>query len=247
MPTASSDPVVQFRNVTKTFRLQEGNTLQEFLPALARGKGWTPPFRALHDLSFDVRPGETVGIIGRNGCGKSTTLKLVAGVMEPNAGKVSVRGRVCSLIELGAGFHPDLTGSENVYLNGSLLGLTDRDIRARYDDIVAFAELADFMETPIKHYSSGMYVRLAFAVAVHCDPDILIIDEALGVGDSHFQERCLLKMDEIKARGVVILIVSHNLNLIRTFCTRALLLEAGALLAEGDPGEVVDRYQELMA
>jgi ABC-type polysaccharide/polyol phosphate transport system ATPase subunit len=247
LPTASRQPVIEFENVTKTFRLQEGNTLQEFLPALARGKGWTPPFRALHDLTFQVQAGETVGLIGRNGCGKSTTLKLVAGVMYPNSGKVTVRGRVCSLIELGAGFHPDLSGRENVYLNGSLLGLSDRDIRARYDEIVAFSELAEFMETPIKHYSSGMYIRLAFAVAVHCDPEILIVDEALGVGDIHFQEKGLVKMDEIKARGVAILLVSHNLDLIKTFCTRAILLDAGGLVADGAPEAIAERYLELMA
>jgi ABC-2 type transport system ATP-binding protein len=237
--------VIEFSHVSKRFRLQEGNTLQEFVPALFRGKGWTPPFYALRDLSFSIAAGETIGIIGANGSGKSTALKLVAGVMEPSEGKVRVDGRVCPLLQLGAGFHPDLTGRENIYLNASLLGLTNKQIRERFDEIVAFAELPEFIDTPIKRYSSGMYVRLGFAVAVNCAPDILIVDEALSVGDAHFQEKCIEKMTEIQGGGVTILLVSHALPLIERFCSRALILDHGQLVANGNPKEMVEAYQQM--
>jgi len=238
---------VEFREVSKRFRIQEGRTLQEFLPALAKGKGWAPPFYALRDLSFALCQGETVGIVGRNGSGKSTILKLIAGVMVPDGGEVSVSGRVCPLIELGAGFHPDLTGRENVHLNASLLGLSNREVRRRFAEIVEFAELADFMDTPAKRYSSGMYVRLTFAVAVHCEPDILLVDEALAVGDAHFQKKCLTRMADIQRRGVTIVFVSHSLDLVQSFCNRVLVIDGGRPVAEGEPPKMVKLYSELLA
>lgn len=240
-----SDPDIDFRGVSKSFHIHEGNTLREFIPALLGGRGWDV-FQALHDVSFSIYPGESVGVIGRNGSGKSTALKLMAGVTAPSEGKVLVRGRVSPLIELGAGFHPDLTGKENIFLNASILGMSDKQTRAVYSDIVAFAELWDFMDTPVKRYSSGMYMRLGFAVAIFSDPDILLVDEVLSVGDEVFQEKCMAKMREFQERGVTIVLVSHSLDLVKSFCHRALLLHAGGLVADGDPAEVADRYHDLM-
>ena len=247
MPTESSAAIVEFTDVTKHYRLQQVDTLKELLPAVFRGAGWSQPFYALRGVSFAVQPGETVGIIGRNGSGKSTLLKLVAGVTLPSQGRITVEGRVCPIIELGSGFHPDLSGSENVFLNATLLGLTDPEIRARFNDIVDFAELQAFMSTPVKRYSSGMYVRLGFAVAVFCEPDILIVDEALAVGDLKFQEKCIDKLCEMRARGVTILFVSHNVSLVRRFCSRVLLLDDGVLIEDGAPEKVTDRYYDLLA
>ena len=240
-----SDPAIEFRGVSKRYNIHEGNTLREFIPAFLGGKGWDV-FQALHQVSFTVHAGECIGVIGRNGSGKSTALKLMAGVTAPSEGTVLVRGRVSPLIELGAGFHPDLTGKENIYLNGSILGMTNKEIQARYPEIVAFAELWDFMDTPVKRYSSGMYMRLGFAVAIYSDPEILLVDEVLAVGDQVFQEKCMAKMREFQERGVTIVLVSHGLDLVKSFCRRALLLHAGELVAEGDSAEVVDRYHDLM-
>jgi ABC-2 type transport system ATP-binding protein len=242
LPTASNPIAVEFIDVSKRFMLEEGRSLREFIPALIRGNGWSDPFYALRDVSFTIRKGETVGILGSNGSGKSTSLKLIAGVMAPNSGEVHVHGRVSPLIELGAGFHPDLTGRENVYMNASILGMTGREIRERFDDIVDFAELWEFMETPVKRYSSGMYGRLGFAVAVHSDPDILLVDEVLAVGDAAFSEKCLEKIREFQEQGVTIVIVSHSQDTIREFCERAILLDHGRLLEDGPPGPVLRRY-----
>jgi ABC-2 type transport system ATP-binding protein len=243
--TVSSDKAIEFLDVSKRFVLEEGSTLREFVPALLQGRGWHPPFYALRDVTFSVNRGETVGIVGRNGSGKSTCLKLIAGVMAPSDGEVHVHGRVSPLIELGAGFHPDLTGRENVYLNASILGMTNRDIRARFDEIVGFAELYEFMDTPVKRYSSGMYMRLGFSVAVHSDPDILLVDEVLAVGDALFAEKCMAKIREMHQRGVTIVIVSHSLDMIREFCERALLLSGGHLVEEGEASRIVDDYWQL--
>jgi ABC-type polysaccharide/polyol phosphate transport system ATPase subunit len=237
---------IEFRGVSKRFQLQEGRTLREFVPALLRGRGWTEPFYALRDVTFSVRRGETVGIIGQNGSGKSTILKLIAGVMAPSKGEVSVAGRISPLIELGAGFHPDFTGRENVYLNAAILGIPVKEIRARFDDIVTFAELWEFIDTPVKRYSSGMYARLGFSVAVHSDPGILLVDEVLSVGDAAFQEKCFAKMRDFQDRGVTIVLVSHGLDLVQKFCHRALLLDKGVVVTEGSPQAVVQRYEELM-
>ena len=242
MPIASDTPAIEFLSVSKRFMLEEGRSLREFIPALVKGNGWSAPFHALRDVSFRVERGESVGIVGRNGSGKSTTLKLIAGVMAPSSGEVHVRGRVSPLIELGAGFHPDLTGRENVYLNASILGMPNRDIRARFDDIVEFAELREFIDTPVKRYSSGMYMRLGFSVAVHSDPDILLVDEVLAVGDAIFADKCMSKIREMQGREITIVIVSHSLDLIRNFCTRAILLRNGVLIEQGAPVAVTGHY-----
>ncbi len=245
MPTASEETAIEFVNVSKRFQLAEGRTLREFVPALFKGGAWSPPFYALHELSFTVRRGETLGIVGRNGSGKSTALKLIAGVMAPSEGEVHVYGRVSPLIELGAGFHPDLTGRENVYLNGSILGMSNREVRARFNEIVDFAELWDFIDTPVKRYSSGMYMRLGFSVAVHSDPDILLVDEVLAVGDAVFVEKCNDKIREFQRQGVTIVIVTHALDSLHEFCNRVLLLQSGQLVGDGSAKEVVRRYWEL--
>jgi len=242
LPIASDIPAIEFLSVSKRFMLEEGRSLREFIPALLKGNGWSAPFHALRDVSFRIERGESVGIVGRNGSGKSTTLKLIAGVMAPSSGEVHVRGRVSPLIELGAGFHPDLTGRENVYLNASILGMPNRDIRARFDDIVEFAELREFIDTPVKRYSSGMYMRLGFSVAVHSDPDILLVDEVLAVGDAIFADKCMSKIREMQERAITIVIVSHSLDVIRGFCTRAILLRNGVLIEEGAPADVTGHY-----
>lgn len=244
MLIGSDSPVIRFQGVSKRFQLQEGTTLREFLPAMLKGNGWSEPFYALKDISFSVDSGETLGIIGRNGSGKSTILKLIAGITAPTTGEVMVRGRVSPLIEVGAGFHSDLTGRENVFLNASILGMPDREIRKRFDEIVQFAELRDFMDTPVKRYSSGMYMRLGFAVAVHSDPQILLVDEVMAVGDAPFQEKCLAKMQEFQSHGVTIVVVSHAMELIAKFCRRAMVVDGGHLVDEGEPEAVIPRYLE---
>jgi ABC-type polysaccharide/polyol phosphate transport system ATPase subunit len=197
---------------------------------------------ALKGVTFTVATGKTFGIIGRNGSGKSTMLKLVAGIGKPTSGTVRVSGRVSALIELGAGFHPEISGRENVFINGMMLGLTKREIAARFDDIVAFAELKDFIDAPVKTYSSGMYMRLGFAVAIHVDPDVLLVDEVLAVGDEAFTHKCLDKFAEFRRRGKTILLVTHTLDLVERFCDEALWLDEGVVRAQGDPRRVIDAY-----
>jgi lipopolysaccharide transport system ATP-binding protein len=200
-------------------------------------------FWALKDVSFDVKQGEVLGIIGRNGAGKSTLLKILSRITEPTGGRVLLRGRVSSLLEVGTGFHPELTGRENIFLNGAILGMTQREIRRKFDEIVAFADIEKFIDTPVKRYSSGMYVRLAFAVAAHLEPDILIVDEVLAVGDVEFQKKCLGKMDEFSRReGRTVLLVSHNLAAISELTRRAILLDSGRVVAQGTSAEVVSTY-----
>jgi ABC-type polysaccharide/polyol phosphate transport system ATPase subunit len=199
-------------------------------------------FEALKGVSFEVAAGKTFGIIGRNGSGKSTMLKLIAGIGRPTAGTVKVQGRVSALIELGAGFHPEISGRENVFINGMMLGLTKRDIAARFDEIVHFAELEDFIDSPVKTYSSGMYMRLGFAVAIHVDPDVLLVDEVLAVGDEAFTHKCLDKFAELRRRGRTVLLVTHSLDLVTRFCDEALWLDGGVAKAQGDPKRVVDAY-----
>ncbi len=245
MQTESDRDEIVFENVSKRFQLAEGRTLREFVPALFRGKAWAEPFYALRDVSFSVGRGETVGIIGRNGGGKSTILKLIAGVSAPSQGQVHVAGRVSPLIELGAGFHPDLTGRENVDLNASILGMTGREIQEQFQPIVDFAELWDFIDTPVKRYSSGMYMRLGFSVAVHSRPEILLVDEVLAVGDAPFQEKCLAKMHELQSAGVTIVVVSHVGQLVRQFCQRAMLIQNGRLVIEGHPDTVIQSYEDI--
>jgi ABC-type polysaccharide/polyol phosphate transport system ATPase subunit len=247
LQTASDLAEIEFINVSKRFQLTEGGSLREFLPALFKGRGFTEPFYALRDVSFTIRQGETVGIVGRNGSGKSTILKLIAGVMAPSAGDVRVYGRVSPLIELGAGFHPDLTGRENVHMNASILGMSSKEIKAQFQAIVDFAELWDFIDTPVKRYSSGMYIRLGFAVAVHSNPEILLVDEVLSVGDTYFQEKCLAKMHEFQAKGTTMVLVSHSLDLVQSFCERVLFINGGRLVDEGPPAKIVAEYMHMFA
>jgi lipopolysaccharide transport system ATP-binding protein len=185
-------------------------------------------FWALRDVSFDVKQGEVLGVIGRNGAGKSTLLKILSRITEPTKGRVQLRGRVASLLEVGTGFHPELTGRENIFLNGAILGMTQREIRKKFDEIVAFAEVEIFLDTPVKRYSSGMYVRLAFAVAAHLEPEILVVDEVLAVGDAEFQKKCLGKMDQVSRRdGRTVLFVSHNMGVLASLCPTAIWLDSG--------------------
>ena len=200
-------------------------------------------FWALRDVSFAVHPGEVVGIVGRNGAGKSTLLKVLSRIVEPTEGKVRLRGRVASLLEVGTGFHPELSGRENIYLNGSIQGMKKAEIDAKFDEIVAFAEVEQFLDTPVKRYSSGMFVRLAFAVAAHLDPEILIVDEVLAVGDAQFQAKCLGRMKEVSgSAGRTVLFVSHNLAAVSALCSRVVLLNKGRLIADGPTAEVLSQY-----
>lgn len=199
-------------------------------------------FWALRDVSFDVGQGDVVGIVGRNGAGKSTLLKVLSRITEPTEGRVRIRGRIASLLEVGTGFHPELTGRENIYLNGAILGMSRSEVRTKFDEIVSFAEVARFLETPVKRYSSGMYVRLAFAVAAHLEPEILIVDEVLAVGDQEFQAKCLGKMRDVRNSGRTVLFVSHNLAAVRALCNRAVLLESGRVAEVGPTGSVLDAY-----
>lgn len=204
--------------------------------------GWEE-FWALRDIYFDIREGDRVGIIGRNGAGKSTLLKILSRITDPSTGRITIRGRIASLLEVGTGFHPELSGRENIFLNGAILGMSRAEIRRKFDEVVAFAEVEQFLDTPVKRYSSGMYVRLAFAVAAHLDPEILVVDEVLAVGDAQFQRKCLGKMEDVGKSGRTILFVSHDMNAIERLCTRALLLEHGRISAYShDVREVVSRY-----
>jgi ABC-type polysaccharide/polyol phosphate transport system ATPase subunit len=204
-------------------------------------------FDAVRDVSFTIPNGQMVGIIGRNGAGKSTLLRLLAGIAQPDSGTVTVRGRVSPLLELGAGFSPELTGRRNVYLYGALLGLSRREIAAQLPAIVAFSEIGDFLDTPVKHYSSGMYLRLAFAVAAHVDPDVLLLDEVLAVGDAAFQEKCIARMQEFRRQNKTILLVTHQSAPVQELCDRALLIDHGVLVVDGSPEQVLATYHRLLA
>jgi len=199
-------------------------------------------FWALSRVSFEVKQGERIGIIGRNGAGKSTLLKILSRITEPTTGSVRIKGRVASLLEVGTGFHPELTGRENIYLNGAILGMSRKEIRKKFDQIVDFSEIEKFLDTPVKRYSSGMYVRLAFAVAAHLEPEILIVDEVLAVGDAAFQKKCLGKMEEVGNEGRTVLFVSHNMNALQTLCNRSILLNCGSVADDGETGTVVGAY-----
>jgi lipopolysaccharide transport system ATP-binding protein len=197
---------------------------------------------ALKNVSFEIKRGEVTGVIGPNGAGKSTLLKVLSRITEPTAGRVTIEGRVASLLEVGTGFHPELTGRENIFLNGAILGMTRREIKGKFDEIVAFAEVERFLDTPVKRYSSGMYVRLAFAVAAHLEPEILIVDEVLAVGDAQFQSKCLGKMQDVSQDGRTVLIVSHNMTMIRSLCSRAIVLSTGSIVYDGDVDEGIQQH-----
>lgn len=233
---------VAISDVTKEFTLRHTRSLKEFVVWTFRGRGSelsSRTFNALDGVSFQIDEGEAIGLLGFNGSGKSTLLKLMSGVMLPDQGSIGVRGRVAGLIEVGAGFHPDLTGRENVYLNGAILGMTEDEIDEKFDDIVAFSEIERFIDTEVKFYSSGMFLRLAFAVAVHTDPDVFLVDEILAVGDEPFQKKCLARIRELKASGKALVIVSHDLDMVAGLCDRGILLQRGKMTHDGDVHEAV--------
>jgi len=253
-----AEPVILFENVSKRYRLRRSRSVRDMFFGLwgqvahrldGRAQRGERPLRsegghfwALREASFKVFPGETVGLIGANGAGKSTTLRLISGVSQPTAGRVQTRGRIGALLELGAGFHPELTGRDNVYLNAALLGMGRRETQRKFDAIVAFSELEAFLDTPVKHYSSGMFMRLAFAVNIHVDPEILLVDEVLAVGDAAFQRKCLQQIDSLCRQGVTVFFVSHALDTVRALCSRALWLERGQLILDGPADSVVANY-----
>jgi len=238
---------IELAHVSKIYRRYSGKQFATLKSALLqrsilRELRPSEVFPALDDVSFSVPKGSTYGVIGRNGSGKSTALKLVAGITKPTSGSVRVEGRVSALIELGAGFHPEISGRENVYINGIMLGLSRRDVQARFDEIVDFAEMREFIDAPVKTYSSGMYMRLGFAVAIHVDPDVLLVDEVLAVGDEGFTHKCLDKFAEFRRRGRTVLLVTHSLGLVERFCDDALWLDAGRARDHGDPRRIIDAY-----
>jgi len=246
-----SNYAIEFNSVWKKFsRGEKFDSLRDLIPSMAtmafkaktQGELRKREFWALRDVSFQIRPGDALGIIGPNGSGKSTALKLLSGILKPNLGSVCVRGRSSTLIELGAGFHPDLTGRENIYLNGTILGMKRAEIDKRFDEIVDFSELRDFLDTPVKRYSSGMHARLGFAVAAHVNPEVLIIDEVLSVGDYHFQEKCFAKMKEFVRKGATLAFVSHNLTAISTLCKNVLVLRQGVPIFQGDVSAGIQKY-----
>jgi ABC-type polysaccharide/polyol phosphate transport system ATPase subunit len=239
---------IEFQNVVQRFRRirERPDTLREVFSKIVRRRRQLQIFEAVKQVSFVMSKGETVGLVGRNGSGKSTILKIVAGVYEPSEGRVKVQGTIAPLIELGAGFHHELTGRENILLNGLLLGLTKRQVREREESIIEFSELGDFIDSPVKQYSSGMYMRLAFSVAIEVDPDILIIDEILSVGDAGFQAKCFERIEDFRRRGKTILLVSHSMDNVRKLCDRAMLVHGGRVLEDGPPDQVIARYEELL-
>ena len=250
----SSEIAIKVENLSKCYQIYDhpGDRLRQFLmPRFQRGFRQTPrqyfrEFWALKNVSIEVKRGETVGIIGRNGCGKSTLLQMICGTLNPTHGSIQTHGRIAALLELGSGFNPEFSGRENVYMNGAVLGLSKEEIDSRFDSILEFAEIGDFIEQPVKIYSSGMLVRLAFAVAINVEPEILIVDEALSVGDELFQRKCFSRIDAIREAGATILFVSHSGTQVVELCDRVILLDAGELLASGAPKQMVGRYQKLL-
>lgn len=240
-----SNAIISVKQVSKQFQRYD-RPVDRLKEVLLPGKSRANQFWALRDVDFEVKRGETVGIIGQNGSGKSTLLQIIAGTLQPTIGEVAVQGRISALLELGSGFNPEFTGRQNVFFNGRILGLTPTEIEAKFDDIAAFADIGDFMDQPVKTYSSGMFVRLAFSVAVNIDPDILIVDEALAVGDIVFQHRCMKRMRDLMDSGITTLFVSHDANAVRTLCSRAILLHKGQVLNVGQPTNMMNQYVKLM-
>ena len=246
-----SETVIEIEEVTKSFRPQRRTsgytTLKSTLISALRGqRRRTPLVEVISGVSLNVPRGCTLGVIGRNGSGKTTLLKLLAGIYRPTRGRISVRGRVSALIELGAGFHPEFSGRENVMLNGMILGLSRRQVKERFDDIVEFAELRDGIDNPVRTYSSGMYMRLGFAVAVHVNPDVLLIDEILAVGDAPFVRKCEGRLAEMKETGTTLILVTHDLEAVNRWCDRTVWLEGGRVAAVGSTGDVTSQYREAM-
>jgi len=251
---SSKSMSIRISNISKCYQIYERpiDRLKQFLvPRLQalldlKPNAFYKEFWALQDINFEIQKGETIGVIGRNGSGKSTLLQIICGTLTPTSGEIETNGRVAALLELGSGFNPEFSGRENVYLNASILGLTREEIDARFDDIVAFADIGDFIEQPVKTYSSGMYVRLAFAVAISVDPDILIVDEALAVGDASFQAKCMQKFEEFRQKGTTILLVTHDLGAVLQFSDRCILLDQGKRLEITEPKSAVDSFKKLM-
>jgi len=242
----SSDIAIKVENLSKCFQIYD-KPRDRLLQMLVRNrKQYFREFWAVRDVSFEINRGETVGIVGRNGSGKSTLLQIICGTLNPTRGSVQTSGRIAALLELGSGFNPEFTGRENVYMNAAVLGLTQAEVEARFDDILAFADIGEFIEQPVKTYSSGMMVRLAFAVAINVDPEILIVDEALSVGDELFQRKCFSRIEAIRAKGATILFVSHAGSTVVELCDHAILMDAGEKLAVGKPKQIVGRYQKLL-
>jgi lipopolysaccharide transport system ATP-binding protein len=243
-------PILEVQNVSKKYKIhhQSGGYLslrERMQNAFKFQNNSAEDFFALNNISFEVQAGESIGIIGRNGAGKSTLLKILSKITPPSKGKIITRGRIASLLEVGTGFHPELTGRENVFFNGSLLGMRRKEIESKFDEIVDFSGVEKFLDTPLKHYSSGMQLRLAFAVAAFLEPEILVIDEVLAVGDAEFQKKCLGKMEDVSKSGRTILFVSHNMAAVENLCRRAILLNAGKVVIQGNVTEVMKRYQSL--
>lgn len=252
-----SEPVIQIKNLSKVYNISHeqkassgNNTLVDTLSGLARKpielvtgrKMEREKFWALKDVNLEINKGEAIGIIGRNGSGKSTLLKVLSRIVDPTMGEIRMRGKVASLLEVGTGFHPELTGRENIFFNGAILGMKQQEIRNKFDDIVAFSEVEQFLDTPVKFYSSGMYVRLAFAVAAHLEPDILIVDEVLAVGDAAFQKKCLGKMQDVAGEGRTVIFVSHSMPAVKALCSKAVWMDGGSVRASGDIERVADEY-----
>lgn len=227
-------PSIIIEGVRKTFTLNHAFSLKDTVVSWIRRQKTTSTFEALKGVDLVIGEGESVAILGLNGSGKSTLLKLISGVMEPDAGQVLTRGRVAGLIEVGAGFHPELSGRENVFLNAAILGMKQHEIEARYDEIVAFSEIEEFIDQEVKHYSSGMFMRLAFSVAIHVELDVLLVDEILSVGDAPFREKCRLKFEELIARGKTLVVVSHDMEMIRELCVRGVVINKGQVIYDGD-------------
>lgn len=241
-----SNPIITLNSVTKKFSQQEDKTFKEFLPKLLLGKSWAKQILALNNISFEVEKGQTLGIVGKNGSGKSTLLKLIAGVTTPTQGQIAVREKVAPLIELGTGFHHELTGLENIYLNAAVLGMHKKEIEQVLDKIIEFSELREFINVPVKHYSSGMYMRLGFSVAIYVNAPILLIDEVLAVGDESFQKKCIRFLKSVKENGEkTIVFVSHSEEAVKKLCDRVILLSEGKLIGDGDPKEVFEIYHKI--